>query len=307
MARSQSASFCEIKHCRHTGFTLLELLVVIGIIAILMALVLPAVQRVREAANSTACRSRLRELGLGLHHHHLDYRCFPTNGGFGGPTTQPFEIATIRPSDVLRWGLGVPAAAPSVQPGSWAYSVLPYVEESNAFRAQQYDHPVKLLTCPSRNRDQPQHCPSDDPFYDRAYDRGGRNPWCKTDFAANAEIALSQFWGRCVSIAHIRDGTTNTIMLAEKAMEPRAYNTGGWHWDEPAFCGGAGGTARSGTLVLRDADGVSFINNWGSVHFTGINVLYSDNSVRLLKYGTDATVVRALLSIADGEAVSVDE
>jgi prepilin-type N-terminal cleavage/methylation domain-containing protein/prepilin-type processing-associated H-X9-DG protein len=295
---------------RRAAFTLIELLVVIAIIGVLIGLLLPAVQKVREAASRISCRNNLHQLSLAVYEYHTDYGFFPTNGG-----PAPGQANSVATAGTW-WGMANPTAPPQLQTGSWGYSILPYLEQQNA--VMQNDQGVKatVFLCPSRGRTQAQTLPANDPL-DPAItytNLSGRNPWCKTDYAGNWLVLINR-WpaglapvaGPPLSLTQVVDGASNTILLGEKAMDPQRYNLGSWYFDEPIFVGGACGTGRSGTAVITDslagATG-AYPNNWGSAHDAGAQVAYADGSVRLLPFGTDGTVVSALLTPRGNEAVS---
>lgn len=295
------------------GFSLIELLVVIAIIGILLGLTVAAVQRARESASRTQCLNHLKQIGLAMHMHHDAHKLLPSNGGWD-PTSKIKDtsgnLIDVYTQDaggtLVKWGVGEPGHRPQDQPGSWAYAILPFLEGDNIYRLRAWDAPVAMYVCPSRRPGDAREAVDDG---NGSYQGGGWS-WAHTDYAANAHVVPNR--PRCLRLGQITDGTSNTILVGEKAMNPLDYQTGTWYWDEPYFLGGSGGTQRGrgltgldGNLILRDdrAMGNRFRWNWGSAHPAGAQFLFCDGSARLINYHLLSDTVLGLLTPAGGEII----
>jgi len=307
---------------RRPGFSLVEMLLVIGIIAALVGLLLPAVQKVREVMVRIRCANHLRQLGLSLQQFHDSHSVYPSNGGWdGSQTIQATDGTAFTPhthdyttGQTYRWGVGDPQLGPRQQTGSWAFCVLPYIELGAAYHERAWGTGAALLVCPGRR---PPTAHPVVPRDDYGEYGGGGWTWGKTDYAVN----LFAFDTRpvCRNSSYFSDGLSSTVLAGEKAFNPRVEQPTSWYWDEPYFLGGSKSTSRGGLGLLLDGPGRWLENgvwmgnwednpykeNWGSPHVGGVQFLFGDGSVRLLSRTTDQATFAALLTPDGGEKATV--
>ena len=291
---------------RRHGFTLIELLVVIAIIAVLIALLLPAVQKVREAASRMKCANNLKQLGLALHNYHDTCGKFPP-GQLDGP--------------------------PGLHHG-WAPFILPYIEEQQLYNLYRWDlwsadplnqpvvaRHVPIFECPSAPEQK--RFMTFGVFQDNGKGAcGDYAPTFSVDpvLAAQKLIApppadyrgvLSPNQG--TSIGQITDGASNTILLTEDAGRPRLWQAGKPLTDQTVI--GGPWQAYNNGIILKGSnwDGTG---DWGpcainctnnleaySFHKGGANAVVADGSVHFLKVGMSIRVLAALVTRAGGEVV----
>jgi prepilin-type N-terminal cleavage/methylation domain-containing protein len=276
---------------RRSGFTLIELLVVIAIIAVLLGLLLPAVQKVREAAWRIQCGNNLRQIGVAFHHHHDQFGSFPSGG-----------VAWFTPPTYAN---GVPLSGAQQQAG-WAFQILPFIEGDNVWKGGQVvaiGTTNKLFFCPSRR------LPQTISFLDNYTPpvTGGMLTHALCDYAAsNLEGTgiVRQYTPR--RFADIKDGTSFTLLAADKRL-PRTGLGSLMPDDNEGYTAGFDEDTVRRTTKPPAPDPLSAGSGaklFGSSHTGGFNAVLADGSVHMLRYDINPTIFSYLGNVADGQVIS---
>ena len=308
----------ELRRQSVRAFTLIELLVVIAIIGVLVGLLLPAVQKVREAANRMSCSNNLKQIGVALHNYHDAQRSFPP--GY------------------------VELYPPLTDRASWITLTLPYFEQDNLWKS--YDRSQSTGGGPNNfllNRTAIKlfKCPSDIDLPPKPYPPSpGIGPWALGNYLANNGLGpMKSHWKPLPSIAKpgifmvnsktriadILDGTSYTMLVSECLNVPGSGDKEDWrgnltypenclfHWNNTPNS--------SSPDWLRDVLCVSVpqapcigthtaynnrlnIVSARSNHPGGVQVLFGDGGVRFVTNNIDLETWQALGSPAGGEVIN---
>lgn len=326
-----------IRRSRSSGFTLIELLVVIAIIAVLIGLLLPAVQKVREAANRSKCANNLKQIGLALHNYESTYGLFPPGGrGYGWCNlgTGDAKIYNLNGLTLLLPYLEQTALyntidlTQAVAPENTGYccglvgNTSGTVQGSPSVNAAAMSTQVKAFRCPSDS--------STDLFLGSggAYGCGPGGNGVKTnydfitssgDFTCNnwksAPTNARRMFGEnsTTRIADVADGTSNTVAIGEQTVNNSGTNgqTDAWGYRAWVQTGIDLTIATPGInkwVVSGGVPKIGVLQNWaecGSMHTGGAQFAFADGSVRFLSETTDSTTLGNLANMADGQVVTL--
>lgn len=322
------------------GFTLIELLVVIAIIAVLIGLLISAVQKVREAANELECKNNLKQIGLAWTNFSDAKNHFPTGGSENGvyPT-----FVNGKPAEDFQ------------QSSGWAYQLLPFLEQENVYKGGGKTTdlekglfvagtPIKQYFCPTRRRptvirwSDATYPPMEVALCDYAATAGTANTTAQPNvpalFSLTGEgwvastisndlwyvswidgprdgVLDCNYYKQYKNFSNITDGTSYTMLIGEKCMIVDKYSRGTDDDNQGTGGGMVQDIVRHGNIQPERDFNMRGSRSWadkkfGSAHVVGFNAVSCDGSVRKVKYSIDIQAMRKFASINDGESFELN-
>ena len=314
------------------AFTLIELLVVIAIIGILIALLLPAVQAIREAARKASCNNNVKQLSLTLHNYHNLHKMYPINWG------------VLLAGDPNKLTIIPPSAGGALKGFSWMVMILPLIEEGQLYKRinlegtvvsnqKAANTPVNAFRCPSDTFDDLQNqvlcsgvtnykavaganweAATSGQFKYRKADAGyaGRNAdayngldygdgWCCRGASGPSRVPP----GKPVTtrIAQVRDGTSHTFAIGEAI--PEYNNWSGWYYFEGAVatCAIPMNWKKPGVPLDTIAGSPMECMSFRSRHSGGCNFGFLDGHTKFISQDISLPTYRSLATIDGGEVL----
>jgi hypothetical protein len=322
-------------------------------------LLLPAIQKVREAANKMLCANHLKQIGLAFHNYHNDFNHLPQGGmdgdpqaitTSGAPNPSGFNYTEVPPA------YGGTTCCRGATRRSWNhfYRITPYIEADNIYKLGRDDPPfwpnvannggedlvarqmIKIYYCPTRRPptlyDGFARC---DYAGNAGYMQGepieglgnipppplGMTP--RGDERANVNqgdaggrrgVVVWPGRGAKRTLPGISDGTSNTIMVAEKCLPPSRHGTDGgdnerWNnsgWDEDAIRYHFAPVPDAQALPVLPGGATAWRRMFGSSHASGLNAVFGDGSVRTIRFGVDPLAYMRVIVADDGQPVDLD-
>jgi prepilin-type N-terminal cleavage/methylation domain-containing protein/prepilin-type processing-associated H-X9-DG protein len=303
---------------RQAGFTLIETIVVIGIVGVLLGLLLPAVQQARSTADRTSCQNALKQIGTALHNYHARHGCLPPS--------RALTLADLHkgePEAVLTWlALVLPDMG---QESLWTVSVQACRTDPNPTHNPPhigYATPIRSYVCPSDGRfSTAQTTPTGNVTAFSSYVGVGGSYTNRPGLPEGGMFSRDPG----VRLSDVADGTAQTLMLGERAP-PDSLQAGRWYSGvyilEPF--GGPDGTMCVNQIQSSPFDfecpnhGLAVFGpgrtdnpcdrfHFWSLHPGGSNFAFADGSVRFLRYDIDRSVLTALGTHSGGEIVTIPD